>query len=232
MLNDLYKIEGKKYVLTDKGLKTLVQDYGLGYSQIKLTKKFGVSEDVIRRWMKENNIATRKRKWYVNEHYFDVIDIPEKAYWLGFLSADGYVHKERGEIQFELQESDKDQVKKLANALSYNKPLLKIIIASNQKSFTHWRLTIRCKKLTDQLEKYGIVQHKSLTFKPRNIPNQFFSYWILGYMDGDGCILNAKGRVKISFTGTLETLSLIKEYFYSTNQISLEHRCNKTYKFV
>ena len=57
---------------------------------------FDVSEDTVRRWMKENNINIRKRKYNVNEQYFSDIDSPEKAYWLGFLSADGYVHQERG----------------------------------------------------------------------------------------------------------------------------------------
>lgn len=197
-----YITQGKKKIITAEGLEELKQDYALGYSQVKIAKKFEVSEDVIRRWMKENNIATRTRKWQLDEEYFHVIDSNEKAYWLGFLSADGYVHQERGELQFELQESDKLQVQKLANALKCNKPLMEIHPSMNGKTYIHWRFTIRCRKLIDKLQDYGITQRKSLTFEPINIPIEYIPYWIIGYMDGDGCIFESKGRIKISFTGT------------------------------
>lgn len=228
----LYNVVNRKFILTDFGLKQLVQDYGLGYSQQKIAKKFNVGEDTIRRWMKENNISTRKRKWNIQEDYFDLIDSPEKAYWLGFLGADGYVHQERGEIQFELQESDKSQVQKLADALSCNKPLLEINGQFHDKSYTHWRFVIKCRHMVDTLQKYGITQRKSLTFYPKNIPQSLFDYWIIGYMDGDGCIFDTKGRIKISFTGTMTTLTMIKDHFHSSNAIRLEHNCKNTYKFT
>ena len=31
------------------------------------------------------------RKWKVNENYFEKIDSDDKAYWLGFMCADGNV---------------------------------------------------------------------------------------------------------------------------------------------
>ena len=34
---------------------------------------------------------TGNRKYYFNNEYFDRIDTEEKAYWLGFLYADGYI---------------------------------------------------------------------------------------------------------------------------------------------
>lgn len=78
MDNSLYTINNnRKYILTEMGLATLMQDYGLGYTQIKIAKKFGVSEDVIRIWMKENNIPTRKRKYAINENYFSQLATPE-----------------------------------------------------------------------------------------------------------------------------------------------------------
>jgi hypothetical protein len=64
-----------------------------------------------------------------NEHFFDVIDTPEKAYFLGLMYSDGCVwHTERtgktGNILYEyctsisLQETDKDILDKFKNALS------------------------------------------------------------------------------------------------------------------
>ena len=34
------------------------------------------------------------KKYNFDEHYFDVIDCQEKAYWLGFICADGYIGKD------------------------------------------------------------------------------------------------------------------------------------------
>ena len=37
--------------------------------------------------------TTMKRKYNVNDNYFNKIDNEEKAYWLGFLLADGCIHE-------------------------------------------------------------------------------------------------------------------------------------------
>ena len=36
-----------------------------------------------------------QRKYTINQNYFEIIDTEEKAYWLGFLYADGSVTKDR-----------------------------------------------------------------------------------------------------------------------------------------
>lgn len=228
MLTEYFKTENRKYILTDTGRKELKQEYAKGYSQLKIAKKFNVSEDVIRQWFKEENIPTRRRIYSMNENYFETIDSEEKAYWIGFLSADGYIHQERGTIQFELQESDKNQVEKFALAVGSTRPILKI----ETNNFIHYRCVLNSRKMVNDLLKYNITQRKSLTFYPTNIPEKYIPYWIIGYMDGDGCIFNSKGRIKIHFTGTYDTLNFIKNYFNSNNQIGLEHRCSETHKFI
>ena len=230
MSNSLWKAKKNKYILTTEGLSFLVEKYNSGLTQKQLADAFNVSRDVIKRWMKENNIEGRKRKYSFNENYFSNISSPEQAYWLGFLSADGYVSN-RGELVLELQEADLNHIKKFKKALNATQPIKKIY-CGKEKQFLHYRIYIRCKKMTQELENYGIVPNKSLTFVPKNIPENLFKFWILGYLDGDGCISKSKKHVKISFTGTYETLSIIKNYFHSNNTIAKEHRCkNNTYCF-
>jgi hypothetical protein len=43
-------------------------------------------------------------KYSINENYFSVIDTPSKAYWLGFLFADGSVYKRRASKVLEISE--------------------------------------------------------------------------------------------------------------------------------
>lgn len=229
---ELYTItKTRKYVLTNEGLEELKQEYNKGYSQRKIAEKFNVNVTTVIGWFKEEKIPTRKRKYKINENYFENIDSNEKAYWLGFFSADGYVHEERGELTLELQEKDREHLEKFKNAINSNKPLMTILCGEN-KQFIHYRFVIRCRKMVNDLKKYNVYQRKSLTFiPPSNLEEKYLPYWIIGYMDGDGCIADAKGRVRISFTGTKATLEFIKNYLKSSNIIRLEHRCNNTYQF-
>ena len=229
---ELYTISNtRKFILTEEGKKELIQQYAKGYSQNKIADKFGTSRDVILRWMKEERIPTRKRLYAIKEDYFNELNSEEQAYWLGFLSADGYIHNERGEITLELQESDKEHLEKFSKALECNKPLLEIRCGEN-KQFLHYRFVIKCRKMVEDLKNYNIKQRKSLTFEPPILPDNLIPYWIIGYMDGDGSIINAKGHVKICFIGTIASLTFIKNFFSSFNAIRLEHRCENTYCFT
>lgn len=57
----------------------------------QISKSFNVSRTVIKRVLTENNIKFRNRtnKYKTNNSIFNNIDSAEKAYWLGFLAADG-----------------------------------------------------------------------------------------------------------------------------------------------
>lgn len=193
---------------------------------------FSVSIYTIQKWLKELGCKRERRKYQVNENYFESIDSDEKAYWLGFLSADGYIYEKRGYVVLELQKDDYLHIEKFKKAISATYPI-KEIVHKLDKDYIHYRITITSKKMIDDLAKYNVVQNKSLTFSPpENIDKKYMNYWIAGYMDGDGCVRQAKTRMKIDFTGTYETLSFIKDYFHSDNKISLEHRCKNTYKFT
>lgn len=56
----------------------------------------------------------QSRKHFFNESYFEVIDTEDKAYWLGFLYADGniYYHKDKngdrkgGKVELSLKSDD------------------------------------------------------------------------------------------------------------------------------
>ena len=232
-VSDLFYTQGRKYILTEKGKKLLIKEYDSLKSINQISQIFGVYRETIGKWLTELGIEHRQRKYSINEHYFDVIDEPEKAYWLGFLAADGYVHDERGELNLQLQERDKGHLEKFAKALECEIPIMTIHSSYAGKPLTHYRFSVKCRKMVDALKQWGIVQNKSFILTPpTGIDKNLMSYWILGYLDGDGCVENAKKRIRISFTGTLAVLEYIKDFFHSNNTIRLEHRCNNTYHFA
>ena len=232
-MNDLNYIyfQGRKKCLTEKGKEKLIELYNAGLNYVSIGKEMGVGEEVMTRWAKELQLTDRRRKYHFNENYFANINSKEKAYWLGFLSADGCVNQERQYVYLELQEGDFQHIEKFRLALqSYDQQTKPI----QNNGFLHYRFTAFSKTLVQDLAKYNIVQNKSLVFSPpTNISTDLLPYWIIGYMDGDGCVYLAKGRLKINFIGTNETCKFLKEYFNSNNTISQAHNCqNNTYSFT
>lgn len=232
-VSELFYTKGRKYILTEKGKELLISEYENHKSMNQIAQMFGVYKGTVGVWLDELGIERRTRKWPLNEHYFDVIDEPEKAYWLGFLAADGYVHDERGELNLQLQERDKGHLEKLKKALQCEIPLMTIHCSHAGKPLTHYRFSIKCRKMVDALKQWNIVQNKSFILTPpTGIDEDLMRYWIIGYLDGDGCVENAKKRIRIRFTGTMAVLQYIKDFFHSTNTIRLEHRCANTYHFA
>lgn len=170
-----------------------------------------------------------KRKSYINLNYFTNITTPEQAYWLGFLAADGYIVN--NELNIQLQKQDKKHLQKFSDAINGNLTIRDINGKNNfGTAYNHYRVSIKSDQLVKDLAKYGVVAKKSLILDRPPINPNLYGYWIIGYMDGDGCVSKNKKKIRISFTGTKEVLEFIKSYLNSKAVISLEHRCNKTYK--
>ena len=112
MDNKYFYIVQKKFILTPEGENNLLSEFEKGKTQKEMADIFSVSVTTIQRWLKELGCKRERRIYQVNENYFESIDSDEKAYWLGFLSADGYIHEGRNTITLELQESDRFHIEK------------------------------------------------------------------------------------------------------------------------
>ena len=151
-------------------------------------------------------------KYYRNSNVFEKIDTEEKAYWLGFLYADGYVDPERGEIILGLADKDKEHIDKFRLFLETNAPY-KDKINNQKKPYRFFRLYD--KKLCEDLEKQGLYRKKSLTLEPKMIiPNEFLIAWSRGLFDGDGSIFPQKNsknsiRYRIDLMGTEPVLNYV-----------------------
>ena len=75
----------------------------------------------------------QKRKYPVDEQFFDEIDSEEKAYFLGMLYADGTNSMKKTEVSLRLQEEDYEILTKLNNLLQPTKPLRPIIRDKKEK---------------------------------------------------------------------------------------------------
>ena len=173
------------------------------YSYKELAKKFNKSVSSIsclltREGLKGKSENNHFRKYAINQYYFDNIDCEEKAYFLGFLYADGCNHKNNTKISMFLKEEDKDILIKLNNLLQPDKPLTyrKARIGNAQ-----YGMQISNKRISDNLNVLGCTPNKTFTLNfPTNtqVPNNFLIHFIRGYFDGDGWL----GKKDISITSS------------------------------
>ena len=199
-------------------------------TDISLTE-MGKREKVDRRTLAKHfkelgiEIINKQNRSKFNEHIFDVIDTEEKAYWLGFIFADGYISSSplredvKSVYQFELSLGLKDlnHLEKFKNFVEYKKSL----IVDNYRC----RFSLANKHLWTVLNNYGCTPNKSLTLQFPNIPENLICHFIRGYFDGDGCItryVNVKTvSPHIELLGTRNMLENILKY--SNTNAKLEH---------
>ena len=70
-----------------------------------------------------SNDTLLRRIFSCDEHYFDVIDTPNKAYILGLLWSDGYNDVVRGQIKIQLQDRDKSVLERINIEVDSDRPL-------------------------------------------------------------------------------------------------------------
>jgi hypothetical protein len=83
-----------------------------------------VSKTVIRRILTENNvpISNSNHKYYANYRIFQNVDSAEKAYWLGFIAADGcvYTREKNATVRICLKYDDIHHLEKLKTFMDSN----------------------------------------------------------------------------------------------------------------
>lgn len=151
-----------------------------------------------------------------NRNVFDIIDTEEKAYWLGFLYADGCI-TENNYIELGVHTQDYDVMQKYRKFLDFpSDESIKFV-----KNKNVCRVRFHNDHVADMLVQKGCVRRKSLilTFPDLKIfSNTNLVYdFIRGYCDGDGCLRfykNGKGAVTcdISFVGTKPFIQKMMEF--------------------
>lgn len=124
----------------------------------------------------------KNRKYFFNERIFENIDSNEKAYWLGFLMADGSISTKHG---LRLGLTDFDMIEKFKSFMhADNTPITDEYTPNSHKK----TISLYSKKMYIDLQKYGLIENKTYRTEIRNIPDDFINSFILGYFDGDGSI--------------------------------------------
>lgn len=174
----------------------VIKDYQSGMSTTMLAQKYGYKtpksiNDLLRR----NGVLPRtvleaqhQRKGY-NGLKLDVIDSQLKAYYIGLLITDGYIHEDNNKYYIELTLEDEDVISFLAK--EFNTSYIKVRRKKENRK-TLYRVTIHGKELIDDIKRYGLTQSKTFTvcndMKLQYCEEKFIPYILRGAIDGDGWI--------------------------------------------
>ena len=155
---------------------------------------------------------------YKNTDFFSKIDTQEKAYWLGFIYADGNISRDRDLFQIHLQRRDNEHLKKIGNI--FNKHIYeKDYYKPNGKKYGYAILSIFNKEVKNSLLKCGIFPNKTKLddiYIFNKIEDKFIQHFIRGVFDGDGSISEFKlknGKVNycLNIAGSQNFIKKIKK---------------------
>ena len=221
-------------------MEQIIKEYiETGCSIQFLKRKYGVSPMKISNAIKAAGyeVINKQNQIRFDEHIFDEIDTEEKAYWLGFIFADGNISKRDYRFEMSLCEKDKEHLEKFNSFVKHTRQIKEKKCSLNGKTFIAYRSSFNSKHFWNTLNNYGCVPRKSLILKFPDL-NIFKSkdliiHFIRGYFDGDGCITHANKNhttVVVRICGTIDMLTEIKNQLnkpYVT--IKINRNCPELY---
>lgn len=154
-----------------------------------------------------------KKRW-CNDDFFESIDTEEKAYWLGFLTADGNVFPRAGaapaKISIHLSGRDEQHLHNFMRDIdgNYKVGLRERVFRFGDRVGRNTMATVQVysDKMAEDLAQLGVVPRKSCKETPATqwIPEHLHPHYWRGLVDGDGCLSFNKHR-----SGLAPTLILV-----------------------
>ncbi len=176
----------------------IVKAYVDGEAGASIAARNGVHVSTVYDVVRRKGASVRKssqahRSYSCNHHYFDTIDTESKAYWLGFLAADGCVTDSDGTPRLELVLSSRDRghVQKFCEAIESTHPIADF----NNNGYPGVALRIRSAEMAAGLAQHGVTPRKSLTAAPPALAPSLMRHYWRGAFDGDGCICESSSGV-------------------------------------
>ena len=184
-----------------------------------------ISQDRIRQTIVDAGLSIRHNDFYATRYSYDIsyfknIDNEHKAYWLGFIAADGCVKNPNKagvkKLSLEVSSVDRGHLEKFKEDIKYTGEI-RDYISNHDTSYS--RIYVSNGSIANDLDTLGVHERKSLTirFDDFDVPKHLMKHFIRGYFDGNGCITYAIRRpnrttFKITICSTENMLRGIEQY--------------------
>lgn len=206
-------------------------------SVVEIAKRFNVTRNTVYNILKSNNIQpTKFQKRAFDTSYFDIIDDEHKAYWLGFIMADGCISHPSKEtsgasrLTLNLSIKDIELLQRFKEDIQASNSIIEEYTPNGTYGKNRMcRLSVTSIEFCRSLKRYGIDRFKTgkETIPVDKIPRYLMRHFIRGFFDGDGCATYSKRneviKPMISFTSAnvefLEKLKLFLTDEIGTSKI-------------
>lgn len=182
--------------ISEEAIQKMIKLRQSGKGVTEIGKILDIGRDTVSKHLKARGYSTDRNPLHKN--IFHIIDTEEKAYWLGFLYADGYVSK-YNQIEVSLSLKDEEHLHKLKKFVNTNTNII--------KDDHRVRLLFCSKEMAQDLANLGCINNKSLvlTFPTKEqVPDNLLKHFLRGYVDGDGCLCCTNKTQQFSITSTKE----------------------------
>ena len=168
------------------------------------------------------------RKYFFDENYFETIDNEKKAYWLGFITADGSITSSNKEtkslrLRINIHERDKSILEMLKNDLNAT-VVIKHFISKGDRNYRdspQVKIELNSNKLCEDLIRHGLCQNKTYGFELPQLKTKYIRHYLRGYFDGDGHVgfVERKNSDKTRFNFEIVSKTIkILQYFQTELQ--------------
>lgn len=210
-------IEIIKLYFEDKiSMREIAKIKNIGHTTVNNIIKNFLEKEIIQYPKEINNLKNqniRYRKHIFDENFFELINTEKKAYWLGFIYADGCLYNNSLRIELQLKDIDllkqfKQDIKAFDSeiTINYNRQSCQIILNS--------------KTNLENLFKNGCYVNKTFKIKfptKEQVPDNLIHHFMRGYFDGDGCIYSRKNKNGVntfSVVGNFDFISGYKKSYF------------------
>lgn len=222
--NNGYK-KGHNSIFSKGDIEYMMKNY-LSMTYKEIADNIGFTEKQVKGWINHN--CDRKNRTF-NDKYFSEINTANKAYWLGFIYADGWitrnVTRRNYELGIELCDIDEQQLIDFNNELgcvhSINHGHYEKYICEHENISVTDTVCIRIysKQIVEDLIKHNVLENKTLKPEYPIVDDDLFFDFLRGYIDGDGCIY--VNNDKVSTSQVTITSSHCEVLDYIKNKLSL-----------
>lgn len=216
------------FISSESSVKKMVELYvNDGLSTNKISKIIGCDSCTVASHLRKQGVTILPRtnnKYNLNSDYFTKLDCEDKAYWLGFLMADGYNSGKFIRVDIK----DDGHLDKLRDLVYPDKDMP----VRTKNNGTVYYLTINNAQILYDLNRHGIVQRKSMVAAYPSIDSTLNRAFIRGVFDGDGCLTYSMDgnyrRYKFSIVGNKDLLNIIHQTLSDCTGVYLAMRKHKT----
>lgn len=200
----------------------MVKAYLGGATMKEAAAPFGYSCMACRFALRQAGVTPREqsqahRRYAVDELFFDEIDSEVKAYWLGFILADGMIttdgnRKPRG-VKIGLARRDVGHLRKWRHDCKSDHLIVFREAVVGGTTYQSAVMEISSQYLAARLVECGVVPAKSVVATPcDSVPVELQHHYWRGVFDGDGNISNTDGRWAIGLVGSLTVVTAFRQF--------------------